>query len=81
MEGAAKASNACKLAGQSGLVNEYGDVLPAPPPPTLKISEVVKEQTFEHHVAARLRTSPPPIAPALAPDAGEHRKAHTSFSA
>lgn len=33
----------------------------------MKISEIVKEQTFEHHLAARLKTSPSPLAPAPAP--------------
>lgn len=55
--------------GQTGMVDEFGDLLPSPPPPAMKISEVVKEQTFEHHVAPFLRSSPPPVAPAPAPAA------------
>ncbi|CAL8466902.1 g6438 [Coccomyxa elongata] len=56
--------------GQTGMLDEFGDLLPAPPPPAMKISEVVKEQTFEHHVAPSLRPSPPPMAPAPGPAAG-----------
>ncbi|BDA40802.1 hypothetical protein COCOBI_01-4560 [Coccomyxa sp. Obi] len=62
--------------GQTGMVDEFGDLIPeslipAPSPPAVvKISEVVKEQTFEHHVAPFLRSSPPPMAPAPGPAAG-----------
>jgi hypothetical protein len=63
-------------AGQLGLADEFSsNQAPVPPPPPMKISEVIKEQTFEHHVAARLKTHHP-AAPAPGPSTGtQHLRA------